>query len=154
MLISCIRLKFSREFSVFTAKTSRNPVSLLSVLSVSKKTAIPLHISVLSVCQSLTHFSPKNYKIIFKYASFSPSNCYAKNSQLLFLCQVPGPDLLIKKGRAASTMTQHAPKFEMRSYDEFLTTPNFLLNFVVLLWDYCVIYSMGIVPNNHLIQQQ
>ena len=42
--ISCIRLKFSREFVVSTAV-----VSLLSVLTVSEQTANALYIGVLSV---------------------------------------------------------------------------------------------------------
>ena len=41
--------KFSREFVIYTAITWQKTVSLLSVLTVSKKTANALHIDVLSV---------------------------------------------------------------------------------------------------------
>ena len=70
-VISCIRAKFSREFLLNTAGNlisrpysvihhpfSVKAVSLLSVLAVSKKIAIPLFIDVLSVWQSWTHFLP------------------------------------------------------------------------------------------------
>ena len=49
LLISCTRDKFSREISISTAITSLICVSLVSVLPVSKKTAIHLYIAVVSV---------------------------------------------------------------------------------------------------------
>ena len=63
---------------MISAKMSPNPVSLLSVLTVSKKTANALTIGVLSVWQSSTHFSTKWYKIFCKYAILSPAFCYEK----------------------------------------------------------------------------
>ena len=83
LCISSIRLKFSREFVIYTAITWQKAVSLLSVLTVSKKTANALHIGVLSVWQSSFHFYDLVLQKRHKYAGTEYAQLFQKKIAVL-----------------------------------------------------------------------